>query len=67
MTDDGLNEDIYFVVTGTDDGMVRLDISMADTGEMIYGTKFPPEVARTIAEKLTFASWKVEDYMKGNQ
>lgn len=65
--DDGLNEDIYFVITGSDDGMVRMGIYLASNGEQIYGTKFPPEVARTIAQNLTMTSWKVEDHMKGNQ
>lgn len=44
---------------------VRLKIcKLDDQGnavEILQGIALPPETARNVAQKLTFASWKIED------
>ena len=64
--DDGIpNEDIYFVISPHDDGLVRMGVFLAGNHEKIFAAKFFPEVARTVAQNLTLASWKAEDGTKG--
>lgn len=40
--------------------IVKLD-SEGKTVEILQGIALPPAVARSCAQKLTFASWKIED------
>jgi len=42
-------------------GLVRIEVWDEKTQVRLYGFLLPPEVARTLAQKITFRSWSIED------
>jgi len=53
-------EDIAIQIYPRLDGYVQLAIYLAANNERLYGVVVTPEIARTMAEKLTMSSWICE-------
>lgn len=45
----------------TADEHVRVTITEHETGRIVYSSRYSPETARMLAQKLTLASFKLED------
>lgn len=54
------DEDVDLQVSARDDGMVSLAVTRTSDGARIWGIVLSPATARSMAEKLSLASWRAE-------